>query len=140
MDAILDTIGRRRLGLTTWQSLVGQLRSLVPGLPGSEGQFSLLQAALVAQRGGRVRISSSVREQLLTFVDLFEATDDRPMHLEELIPGDPIHMGACDAAKPSAGRLVPARRATLGLAHPFSRVLLYAARQLVQPRRSSYKL
>jgi hypothetical protein len=28
---------------------------------------------------------------------------DRPAHIEELIPGDPIHLGACDAAKTGMG-------------------------------------
>ena len=45
-SSIAAVIDQRRVGRSTWESLVGQLRSLVPGIPGSEGQFSLLQASL----------------------------------------------------------------------------------------------
>lgn len=80
----------------------GQLRSLVPGIPGAEGQVSAMQAALVAKQHGRVRIDTTVRTQLATFVELLEDTT-RPTHIEELVPGDAIHLGAVDAAKPGMG-------------------------------------
>jgi hypothetical protein len=101
-SSIDEALSQRRLGLTKWQSLIGQLRSLVPGMPGGEGQFSLLQAALCAEHQGRVKIAPSLRSQLQTFRDILGDTE-RVTQLDELIPGDPIHIGACDAAKAGMG-------------------------------------
>jgi hypothetical protein len=118
-NSLKETLSQRRLGLTKWQSLLGQLRSLVPGMPGGEGQFSILQAALCNEHKGRVRISSTVRSQLLTFRDILE-DDERVTHLEELTPGDPIHIGACDAAKAGMGGVwFPDEGAPLLWRHPF---------------------
>lgn len=102
-SALNEALSQRRIGRTKWESLIGQLRSLVPGLPGSEGQFSLLQAALTAapRPTGRVRINQATHHQLQTFQDLM--ADDRPTRLEELIAGTPRHIGACDASKQGAG-------------------------------------
>jgi hypothetical protein len=88
--------------LTKWQSLIGHLRSLTDGLPGSKGQFSLLQHALTKQTQGQVRIDDPVRQQLRTFEDLLDE-DNLPTQLEELAAGDPVHIGACDAAKSDMG-------------------------------------
>jgi hypothetical protein len=99
--SLTDALSQKRASLQSWQSLIGQLRSLVPGIPGSEGQFSLLQEALVTRNEGRIKIDATVREQLRTFQDLL--ADDRPAHIKELIPGDPARIGACDAAKTGMG-------------------------------------
>ncbi len=96
---ITEVLSHRRCGLQKWQSLLGQLRSLVPGLPGSEGQFSVMQAA---QHAGRVTISPKVHSQLNTFLDLLDPTQ-RPTHIEELVPGDPVFEGSVDAAKAGMG-------------------------------------
>jgi hypothetical protein len=53
LDSIRSTRDLRRVNLKSWRSLVGQLRSLVPGLPGSEGQFSLMQDAPTHHSKGR---------------------------------------------------------------------------------------
>ena len=100
-SSIAAAIDQRRVGRSTWESLVGQLRSLVPGIPGSEGQFSLLQAALAQGSDGRVRVSEAVKKQLHTFLDLLD--NPQPTLFEELVPGHPTHIGACDAAKSGAG-------------------------------------
>jgi hypothetical protein len=97
-----EALSQNRVSLTKWQSLIGQLRSLTDGLPGSEGQFSLLQHALTKQAQGRVRIDDPVRQQLHTFQDLLNE-ENRPTQLEELVAGDPVHIGACDAAKSGMG-------------------------------------
>lgn len=97
-----DTLGKRRVSLKVFQSVVGQLQSLVQGLPGSRGQFSLLYDAITKHDGDRVRITPSVRNQLQTFVDLL--TDEAlPPSFAELVPGVPIHIGACDAAQAGMG-------------------------------------
>jgi hypothetical protein len=100
---IQTMLSRKRSGLKDWQSMLGDLRSLVPGLPGSKGQFSLLQAALAPLDGQhRVRLRDATKEQLRTFETLL-AQPARPAYAEELISGDPSFIGACDAAKPGMG-------------------------------------
>ena len=92
---------KQRIGQKTWQSMIGQLRSLQVGTPGLEGQFSLLQAGLTAGTKGRKRMTKALAEQLLTCEDLITDTD--PIRAEEIVPGRPIDIGACDAAKAGMG-------------------------------------
>ena len=63
----------------------------MPGIPGSEGQFSLLQAALAQGSDGRVRVSEAVKQQLHTCLDLLD--NPQPTLFEELVPGHPTHIG-----------------------------------------------
>jgi hypothetical protein len=49
-----EALSQQRVSLKKWQSLLGQLRSLVLGMPSAEGQFSLLQTALTRQKEGWV--------------------------------------------------------------------------------------
>jgi hypothetical protein len=102
---LAEALSQKRVSLTKWQSLIGQLRSLTDGLPGSEGKFSLLQHDLTKQAQGGVRIDGPVRQQLHTFEDLLNE-DNRPTQLEELVAGNLVHIGACDAAKPGMGGVV----------------------------------
>ena len=105
LDLLDDALHRKRIALKSWQSLVGVLRSLVPGTPGSKGQFSLLQLglqhALAAKADSRVRITAAIRAQLHTFRALL--ADDSPALYEELLAGTPLCVGACDAAKSGMG-------------------------------------
>jgi hypothetical protein len=102
-STLQDMLNRKRPGLTDWQSLLGDLRSLVPGLPGSKGQFSLLQAALAPRDNQhRIRLGPTTKTQLRTFDQLL-AQPDRPTYGDEMIPGEPSFIGACDAAKPGMG-------------------------------------
>jgi hypothetical protein len=71
-------------------------------MPSTEGQFSLLQAALTHQNEGHLRITTTVKEQLNTFNDLLHLTS-RPIRIEEIVPGSATHIGTCDAAKPGMG-------------------------------------
>jgi hypothetical protein len=102
-SSIAAVIDQRRVGRSTWESLVGQLRSLVPGIPGSEGQFSLLQAALpgtgIRRSGAGIGSCQTVVAHL--YLDLLD--NPQPTLFEELVPGHPTHIGACDAAKSGAG-------------------------------------
>jgi hypothetical protein len=102
IEDILAVRNVKRVSLKSWQSLIGQLRSLVVGLPGALGQFSLMQEALRVQQDGRVRISQKVKIQLDTFL-VFLQGHQRPATIEEIVPGDPAFEGACDAAKSGMG-------------------------------------
>jgi hypothetical protein len=61
---------------------------LVVGLPGSKGQFSLLQASLRDGHQGRVRIDEVTRAQLQHLIELVEEAE--PSRIEELVPGDSL--------------------------------------------------
>ena len=101
-QSIQDALRQKRVGLTEWQSLLGQLRSLTAGVPGMSGQFSLLQAGLTGVTHGRIRITPALRKQLRTCNELL-ASDEVPTTIEELVPGESQNIGACDAAKPGMG-------------------------------------
>jgi hypothetical protein len=102
LQSIQAALSQKRVGLTEWQSLLGQLRSLTAGVPGMSGQFSLLQAGLTGVTSGRIRITPALREQLRTCKELLDS-DEIPTTIEELVPGEPQNIGACDAAKPGMG-------------------------------------
>ena len=51
----------------------------------------------------RVNLTPMIQSQLLlTFQDILD-DDKRVTQLEELTPGEPIHIGSCDAAKDNMG-------------------------------------
>ena len=104
---VSKVLGAKRVELREWQQLLGVLRSLQPGLTGSEGQFSLLQEALTEamsrKRDHRVRVTAPRKEQLELLLDYLHHHEKRPTLLEELVPGDDLHVGACDAAKAGRG-------------------------------------
>jgi hypothetical protein len=103
LDLLDEVLACKRVSVKRWQQVVGVLRSLQPGMSGSEGHFSLLQEALVQQVDCRVRLTPGVHEQLEIFRDLLHGHTKRPTTLEELVPGIDLHIGACDAAKDGRG-------------------------------------
>lgn len=98
-----EVLACKRVSQKRWQQVLGVLRSLQPGMSGSEGHFSLLQEALVRSVDCRVRLTPEVREQLEIFQDFLHDHTKRPTTLEELVPGIDLHVGACDAAKSGRG-------------------------------------
>jgi hypothetical protein len=102
-----------------WEKLLGELRSLVPGIPGSRGCFSFLQEAMKHRRT-RVKVGGDVRTQLETFLQLLLSTN-RPTHMEELVRGDPRYLGTVDAAKSGMGGVwFPEKGAPIVWREPFS--------------------
>ena len=107
IQLVTKVMGSKRVELREWQQLLGVLRSLQPGLSGSEGQFSLLQEALTEamarNRDHRVSVTAPRKEQLQLLLDYLTHHETRPTLLEELVPGKDLHVGACDAAKAGRG-------------------------------------
>ena len=104
----LETLGtlamQSRVSQQKWQSLLGDLRNLEPGIPGGRGQFSVLQAALTGAKQGRVRVTKDVRAQLGDLHTLVKDLTRRSTSMEELVPEQhPKFIGASDAAKPGMG-------------------------------------
>ncbi len=103
LETLKTLANQSRVGRKTWESMLGDLRNLTPGIPGGRGQFSLLQAALTEAKD-RIRITSAVKAQLEDLHSLVLDLSNRPTHIEELVPEQsPRFVGASDAAKVGMG-------------------------------------
>ena len=84
LDLLDEIQGCKRVSEKRWQQVVGVLRSLQPGMAGSEGHFSLLQEALVKKVDCRVRLTPEVHEQLEILQDFLRlmAMQSAKQHLK----------------------------------------------------------
>jgi Reverse transcriptase (RNA-dependent DNA polymerase). len=66
---VLDSIPphQKRIGVTKWHKVLGELRSMSLALPGSRGLFSSLQKALQLHKGKRVALNKDVHQALRDF-------------------------------------------------------------------------
>jgi hypothetical protein len=105
LQSLLDTVQppRKRMSLREWHRLLGELRSMGPGLPGSRGLFSLLQHALSRGDQHRLRLNRHVFACIDDFKWLTASLGQRPTRLRELIPVAPSDLGACDACRVGMG-------------------------------------
>lgn len=96
---------QRRVATKVWHKVVGELRSMTLGLPGSRGMFSTLQTAFQKplDNGHRLRLDANVHAFLDDFRWLAHTLENRPTRIAEIIPGDPRTIGACDAAGSGMG-------------------------------------
>ena len=106
LELFADLRDKKRVGLQKWQKFLGELRSMVLGIPGGKGLFSGLQYGLKYADKNRVRICKYVRDYLTVFEALAHSLASRPTRLAEIVPDDPVVVGACDAAKPGMGGVV----------------------------------
>ena len=102
---LLDTVQppRKRMPLKEWYRLLGELRSMEPGLPGARGLFSFLQHALSRGDRHRLRLNRHVFACVDDFRTLADSLGDRPTRLRELVPVAPSDIGACDACRLGMG-------------------------------------
>ena len=84
---------------------MGKLRFISYAVPGSAALFSALQSAMnnLGAASNRIRITKEVRHSLLAFLTLLNDLSNRPTYLAEIIPENPLFLGATDAAKPGMG-------------------------------------
>jgi hypothetical protein len=75
-----------------WERLLGELRSLVPGIAGSKGQLSVMQEG-ISKGKNRVKVRGQIRHQLRTMRSLVASTS-RPSSMYEPVPGPPPYTGA----------------------------------------------
>jgi hypothetical protein len=94
---------QKRLSLSTWHSLLGELRSMSLALPGSRGLFSHLQAAIRTRDGTRLRLTPAFHGALADFDWIRSTLAQRPTRLFELVPTTPSLVGAHDASGHGAG-------------------------------------
>jgi hypothetical protein len=100
---LLDSVtpGQRRISINKWQTLVGELRSMVLAIPGGRAIFSVLQEVLkhCCDNGSRVRLTSGVHSILHDFRGLARDLARRPTRIAELVPASlPATLGAQDTA------------------------------------------
>ena len=102
---ILDRVQppRKRLPTSEWHQILGELRSMSAGLPGSRGLFSVLQATLSRGDKHRVRLSRHVFDVISDFRFLVSSLAERPTRLRELVPVSPSDTGACDTCRVGMG-------------------------------------
>ena len=103
--ALLDMVQppRKRLPISAWHKILGELRSMAPGLPGSRGLFSILQEALSKGDRRRVRLNRHVFDTISDFRALADSLAIRPTRLGELVPVFPSDTGSCDACRMGMG-------------------------------------
>jgi hypothetical protein len=97
---------QRRTTVNKSQKLLGELRSMVLGIPGGKGLFSVLQEALRTKcdHGSRVTLSSAVHHILENFRWLTQDLTRRPTRIADIIPKTkPDTLGAQDAAATGMG-------------------------------------
>lgn len=99
LQTILDSLPRTRKRITVkeWQKVLGELRSMALGLPGSKGLFSAMQFALRPE-AKRIRLTNSVHDALDDFRWVAAQATVRPTRLYELIPIGLDIVGATDAS------------------------------------------
>lgn len=90
--------GKSRVSVKLWHKLLGELRSMALGVPGSRGLFSLLQEGLRHTDKYRLRITPAMRDMLEDFEHLTTTLANRPTELAELVPDHPVAIGPHDAS------------------------------------------
>ena len=95
-----------RISLKRWQQIIGQLRFVAPGLPGSQGLFSALQYGLKFSNKGRIRITSHIKNHLRDFEYLLQNLTARPTRIAELVPDGPHLLQAIDACSHGMGGVI----------------------------------
>ncbi|CAJ1941882.1 unnamed protein product, partial [Cylindrotheca closterium] len=106
LQTILAGIGptKKRISAKNWHRLLGELRSMVIGIPGARGLFSPLQEAFRTETPDhRLRLNAMVHQFLDDFRQLSTTLGDRPTRIAELIPQDPSVIGTTDASGTGMG-------------------------------------
>jgi hypothetical protein len=103
--SIFDYLHRRSsVPLKKWQKILGELRSMVIGIPGSRGLFSMLQHALQqVDAAGNIHLTTPLKDQLADFHHLATELTPHPTALAEIVPDYPVAMGPHDASGTGMG-------------------------------------
>ena len=82
-----------------WRRILGELRSMVLGIPSGRGLLSQLQLVLQRANNHRIHIHQEARDQLLDLLLLTQDLANRPTRIAKVLPQRPAYVGCCDAAK-----------------------------------------
>ena len=95
---------RRKVPERKWHKILGELRSMVIGIPGSKGLFSMLQLALQkVDTEGNITLDTPTRDQIKDFKHLAHDLAARPTAIAELVPDFPVAIGPHDASGSGMG-------------------------------------
>ena len=97
-DILTETLQRKCVSVQSWQKLLGELRSMIIGIPGGQGLFSQLQVALQRQSHHRVRIHKEAKACLQDLYTLAQNLAQRHTCMAEIVPTHPLYAGCCDAS------------------------------------------
>ena len=95
---LATTLASRRVSTKAWHKLLGELRSMVLGIPSGHGLFSQLQLVLRSREHHRVHIHQEARHQLLDLQLLAEDLAARPTRIAEVVLAAPHYVSCSDAA------------------------------------------
>lgn len=98
LHAIFELRGAKRVGLTKWHHILGELMSVFIGVPGSRGLFSTLQMALKFTDKGRILVTPQMTDHLTDFEHLVRELGKRPTKLSEIVPDHPVAVGPHNAS------------------------------------------
>ena len=99
LDTIDSMLTSTSVPIRDWQRLLGQMRSMVLGIPGGRGLFSQLQVALAdAHDTGIVHLNQPVLDQLSDIRVLASDLAARPTRIAEVVQQNPAYVGTCDAS------------------------------------------
>ena len=89
--AIFDELrGKHRVGLKSWQCILGELCFMGLAIPGSASLFGTLQLGLTHTDQHRVHITSHLCDHLTDFEWLAQSIATCPTHFTELVPDYPF--------------------------------------------------
>ena len=94
---------KNRVATRLWHKVLGELRSMSIGIPGSRGLFSLLQEGLRHSDKYRIRITPQMHDMLADFEHLTQSLATRPTEIAELVPDHPVTVGTHDASGTGMG-------------------------------------
>jgi hypothetical protein len=94
---------RRRVSLGKWHKVLGELRSMSLGVPGSKGLFSLLQTGITYSEANRIRLTPAMKAHLADFEHLAQDLRHRHTSIAELVPDTPVALGPVDASGEGMG-------------------------------------
>jgi hypothetical protein len=102
LSLLADIPTRQRVSRKKWQQLLGELRSMALAFPSAKFHFSLLQNALVTQKGPRIRLTTLLRQAFRDWNALIVQLA-HPTPLLSLVPRAPDVITACDASAHGMG-------------------------------------
>lgn len=95
---------RKRVPERKWHKILGELRSMIIGIPGSRGLFSMLQLALQkVDAEGNITLDGPAQDQIKDFQHLAADLSTRPTAIAELVPDHPVAIGPHDASGSGMG-------------------------------------
>ena len=94
---------QKRIGVTKWHQVLGELRSMALALPGARHLFGHMQHALKLQKGKRIALKKGVHQSLKDFKWLLTNIASRPTRMAEVVPLLASALGHHDASASGAG-------------------------------------